>query len=58
MWTSKLYIDPAHIAHADDAKYAKYVSYFSPHNKCPVTLVSAFARIENHYFVNEVRQAL
>ncbi|CAA7266874.1 unnamed protein product [Cyclocybe aegerita] len=36
MWTSKLYVDPAHIAHADDDKFA-----------------NAFARIENHYFVNE-----
>ncbi|KAJ3510975.1 hypothetical protein NLJ89_g4373 [Agrocybe chaxingu] len=36
MWTSKLYVDPAHVAHADDDKFA-----------------NAFARIENHYFVNE-----
>ncbi|PPR00888.1 hypothetical protein CVT24_000373 [Panaeolus cyanescens] len=36
MWTSKLHVDPAHIAHADDSKFA-----------------NAFARIENHYFVNE-----
>jgi len=36
MWTSKLHVDPAHIAHADDDKFA-----------------NAFARIENHYFVNE-----
>jgi len=36
MSTSKLYVDPAHIAHADDDAFA-----------------NAFARIENHYFVNE-----
>ncbi|KIM39847.1 hypothetical protein M413DRAFT_19611 [Hebeloma cylindrosporum] len=36
MWTSKLYVDPAHVAHADDDVFA-----------------TAFARIENHYFVNE-----
>ncbi|KAF9477916.1 prolyl aminopeptidase serine peptidase [Pholiota conissans] len=36
MWTSKLYVDPVHVAHADDDKFA-----------------NAFARIENHYFVNE-----
>ncbi|PPR03315.1 hypothetical protein CVT26_007789 [Gymnopilus dilepis] len=35
MWTSKLYVDPAQVAHADDDKFA-----------------NAFARIENHYFVN------
>ncbi|TFK75200.1 proline iminopeptidase [Pluteus cervinus] len=35
MSTSKLYVDPAHIAHADEDKFA-----------------NAFARIENHYFVN------
>ncbi|KAF9449512.1 prolyl aminopeptidase serine peptidase [Macrolepiota fuliginosa MF-IS2] len=35
MWTSKLYVDEAHIAHADDGKFA-----------------NAFARIENHYFIN------
>ncbi|XP_006459438.1 hypothetical protein AGABI2DRAFT_191415 [Agaricus bisporus var. bisporus H97] len=35
MWTSKLHVDPVHIAHADDSKFA-----------------NAFARIENHYFVN------
>ncbi|TFK40423.1 proline iminopeptidase [Crucibulum laeve] len=36
MSTSKLFVDPAHIAHADDDQFA-----------------NAFARIENHYFVNE-----
>ncbi|KAF9048665.1 prolyl aminopeptidase serine peptidase [Panaeolus papilionaceus] len=36
MGTSKLYVDSAHVAHADDSKFA-----------------NAFARIENHYFVNE-----
>jgi proline iminopeptidase len=36
MTTSKLYIDPARVAHADDGKFAL-----------------AFARIENHYFINE-----
>ncbi|KAI0342888.1 proline iminopeptidase [Trametopsis cervina] len=35
MWTSKLYIDPAHVAEADKDDWA-----------------SAFARIENHYFIN------
>ncbi|KAF8910656.1 Alpha/Beta hydrolase protein [Gymnopilus junonius] len=36
MVTCKLYVDPAHVAHADDDKFA-----------------NAFARIENHYFVNQ-----
>jgi len=36
MSTSKLYIDPAQVAHGDDDKFA-----------------NAFARIENHYFVNQ-----
>lgn len=36
MWTSKLYVDPVHVAHADNDTFA-----------------TAFARIENHYFVNE-----
>ncbi|KAI0694603.1 proline iminopeptidase [Cytidiella melzeri] len=35
MWTSKLYIDPAHVAEADQDGWA-----------------IAFARIENHYFIN------
>jgi len=58
MQTSKLCVDPATIARADDSEFAKYVdnivacmflvalSVFLP--------PSAFARIENHYFVNEV----
>ncbi|KAF9468032.1 proline iminopeptidase [Collybia nuda] len=36
MSTSRLYVDPAHVAHADDSEFA-----------------NAFARIENHYFVND-----
>ncbi|KAF8627055.1 hypothetical protein AX17_006395 [Amanita inopinata Kibby_2008] len=36
MTTSRLFIDPVHVAHADDDKFA-----------------TAFATIENHYFVNE-----
>ncbi|TFY77715.1 hypothetical protein EWM64_g6295 [Hericium alpestre] len=36
MATSKLYVDPAHIAEAENDKWA-----------------NAFARIENHYFVND-----
>ena len=40
MATSKLYVDPKQIAHANDDKFA-----------------NAFARIENHYFVNDVRFA-
>lgn len=36
MWTSKLHVDPVHIAHAEEGKFA-----------------NAFARIENHYFINE-----
>ena len=56
MWTSKLYVDPAHIAHADDDKFAKSASLII--QRPPVFIIlqnpSAFARIENHYFVNEV----
>ncbi|KAF9000593.1 proline iminopeptidase [Cyathus striatus] len=36
MSTSRLFVDPAHVAHAEEDKFA-----------------NAFARIENHYFVNE-----
>jgi len=36
MSTSRLYVDPEHVSHADDDTFA-----------------NAFARIENHYFVNE-----
>ncbi|KAF8656231.1 hypothetical protein AX16_002667 [Volvariella volvacea WC 439] len=36
MSTSKLYVDPIHVAHADEDAFA-----------------NAFARIENHYFMNE-----
>ncbi|KAF8462330.1 proline iminopeptidase [Russula ochroleuca] len=39
MSTSKLYIDPAHVAAAEKDDWAKFAN--------------AFARIENHYFVNE-----
>jgi len=59
MSTSKLYIDPAHVAAAERDDWAKSVFFFS---KCsllcstdilPFLSISAFARIENHYFFNE-----
>ena len=65
MSTSKLYIDPSRVAAAEEDDWAKFVffvwivatldrflicwppSFFLVHS------ISAFARIENHYFVNE-----
>jgi hypothetical protein len=59
MWTSKLHVDPAHVAHADDGKFAKYVSFLFVITRINqrIFFFSAFARIENHYFVNEVCKA-
>ena len=55
--TSKLYVDPAHVAEAEKDDFAKYaisprsaLSASDTHRAC-----SAFARIENHYFINDVR---
>ena len=65
MSTSKLYIDPAHVAAAEKDDWAKFVCarrhiesltflvdpppfFFSSSY-----LISAFARIENHYFIND-----
>jgi proline iminopeptidase len=59
MSTSKLYIDPAHVAAAEEDEWAKYVFFrrasltqqrYSPDIS---THPSAFARIENHYFIND-----
>lgn len=54
MATSKLYVDPQHVAQADKDDFAKCV-----HSNSTVLRVqrdlhfsSAFARIENHYFIN------
>ena len=68
MWTSKLHVDPAHVAEADENEFAKYVSVSSSSpflvlpsdeltTRCALrdAAYSAFARIENHYFVNDVR---
>jgi proline iminopeptidase len=53
MSTSKLYIDPAHVAAAEKDDWAKSVFlYFRCYTRLTICL-SAFARIENHYFVNE-----
>lgn len=52
MATSKLFVDPAQIAEAEKDDWAKLVTI-----RCVelmLTRFSAFARIENHYFVNEV----
>ena len=61
MSTSKLYIDPSRVAAAEKDDWAKCVfrsllpwvdlSFGWPPSFCPS--ISAFARIENHYFVNE-----
>lgn len=56
MTTSKLYVDPDYVARAakdDFAKYAKSRSIL-PFGAYLIDICSAFARIENHYFVNDV----
>lgn len=59
MSTSKLYIDPAHVAAAEEDDWAKSVFHQSLVNLVVLLTgpfshpTSAFARIENHYFVNE-----
>ena len=62
MSTSKLYIDPAHVAAAEEDDWAKSVFFFplEPRRLGRVAQPdlfhaprSAFARIENHYFINE-----
>lgn len=56
MSTSKLYVDHEQVARAEDGKFAMYVSRV---DMCicaipDIRSFSAFARIENHYFINEV----
>lgn len=55
MSTSRLHQDPAQIAHADEDKFAKYdYMLFFTITIHRLAAFSAFAMIENHYFVNEV----
>jgi proline iminopeptidase len=55
MSTSKLYIDPAHVAAAEKDDWAKFACLSSNRTDLysPFFKISAFARIENHYFVND-----
>lgn len=55
MSTSKLYIDPAHVAASEKDDWAKFVYLSSDQTALfsKFVLISAFARIENHYFINE-----
>ena len=60
MSTSKLYIDPSRVAAAEKDDWAKFVfcSLLPWINVSLLAIpfcssISAFARIENHYFVNE-----
>lgn len=52
--TSKLYVDPAHVAEADKDDFAKYAFHMPPSAGKLMRHCSAFARIENHYFINSV----
>ena len=56
MFTSKLYVDPAHVAEAERNDFAKCVADFGTcaHSACSREYTSAFARRENHYLVNDV----
>lgn len=57
MMTSKLHIDLAQVARGEDDKFALYVACVLFRAGLDLTnheLYRAFARIENHYFVNEV----
>lgn len=55
MSTSKLYIDPAHVAASEKDDWAKFAHLSSDQIALFLNFVSvsAFARIENHYFINE-----
>jgi len=62
MSTSKLCIDPSRVAAAEKDDWAKFVFRsllpwidvsFVGHSFFNYSSISAFARIENHYFVNE-----
>ncbi|THH14269.1 hypothetical protein EW146_g6042 [Bondarzewia mesenterica] len=60
MSTSKLYVDPAHIAEAEKDDWAKYAHHFLASlfflfSDPSLSRCSAFARIENHYFINDGR---
>ena len=58
MATSKLYVDPSYIARAEEDEFALYVYVLTPlipfHDRTTFSFSSAFARIENHYFINDV----
>ena len=58
MATSKLYVDPSYIARAEEDEFALYVYVLSPlipsNDRTTFSFSSAFARIENHYFINDV----
>jgi proline iminopeptidase len=55
MSTSKLYIDPAHVAAAEKDDWAKFARFVVGPNRPWLILfkTSAFARIENHYFIKD-----
>ena len=55
MTTSHLHVNPARIANADNSKFAMWVSVISTNPTGPDPGISAFASIENHYFVNKAR---
>ena len=59
MSTSRLYVDPKHIAHAEEDKFALWVGLLLVLDEYLYTMsISAFSRIENHFFINEVRGLL
>jgi len=57
MTTSRLYVDPEYIQRAEGDEFAKWDLFHSAARAIVYlrwSILSAFARIENHYFVNEV----
>ena len=56
MATSKLYVDPSYIARAEEDEFALYVltPLIPSNDRTTFSFSSAFARIENHYFINDV----
>jgi hypothetical protein len=58
MATSKLFVDPAHLAKAEKDDWATCAFLVASRTLSKLTsdvTLSAFAKIENHYFINKVR---
>jgi hypothetical protein len=54
MATSRLFVDPEYLAKATEDDWAKWAISEFDNARVVKWHFSAFARIENHYFINEV----